>query len=117
MVGSSGSNNCWIQRIEPWLDPPDRTIVGSKGSNHGWILRIEQLLDPKDRTMISQRDIIVFPWKTMIVLLLFEYFCLNPFVLLRKTTKQQTTTIIIVLCTIMISLLLFEQPFLRFCQR
>ncbi len=22
------------KRIEPWLDPPDRTIVGSKGSNH-----------------------------------------------------------------------------------
>ncbi len=41
------------KRIEPWLDPPDRTIVGSKGSNHGWILRIEQLLDPKDRTMVG----------------------------------------------------------------
>jgi len=36
MVRSSGSNNCSIRRIEPWLDPPDRTIVGSKGSNHGW---------------------------------------------------------------------------------
>ena len=52
--------------------------------------------------MISQRDIIVFPWKTMIVLLLFEYFCLNPFVWIllfygfkQQTTKQQRTTIIV----------------------
>ncbi len=51
--------NCWIQRIEPWFDPLDPTIVALCA--------------------------------TMIVLLLFEYFCLNPFVwiLLFESVKQQ----------------------------
>jgi len=48
--------------------------------------------------IVTQRVTII------IVLLLFEYFCFTPFVLLRKTTKQQTTTIMIALCAIIISL-------------
>ena len=52
MVGSSGSNNCWIslREISPWFsfgkqlypfgiswfDPLDPTIVRSGGSNHGF---------------------------------------------------------------------------------